>query len=134
MAKTNKSPHILTITIKSACETDPRHPHMSLAGYDGVTWHAAPPNLYYLALPAGLFQGFPDRFIWPVFGAIPTTPLLLVDPLPSALPAISNYIYDPLGTNCASVAASDPPDIIIDSGPFPPVKKKDKKKKKKKKK
>ena len=129
MAKNIKSLNILTITIKSACETNPPHPHMSLAGYDGVTWHAAPPNLYYLALPAGLFQGYPNRFIWPVFGAIPTAPLLLVDPLPSPLPVISNYIYDPLGTNCVTLAASDPPDIIIDSGPRP--KKKDKKKKKK---
>ena len=129
MAKRYKSPNILTITIKSACETNPPHPHMSLAGYDGVTWHAAPPNLYYLALPAGLFQGFPDRFIWPVFGSIPTSPLLLADPLPNPLPVISNYIYDPLGTNCVTVAASDPPDIIIDSGPRP--KKKGKKKKKK---
>jgi hypothetical protein len=129
MAKRYKSPNILTITIKSACETNPPHPHMSLAGYDGVTWHAAPPNLYYLALPAGLFQGYPDRFIWPVFGAIPTSPLLLADPLPNPLPVISNYIYDPLGTNCVTLAASDPPDIIIDSGPRP--KKKGKKKKKK---
>jgi hypothetical protein len=134
MAKKYKSLNILTITIKSTCETNPPHPHMSLAGYDGVTWHAAPPNLYTLMLPGGLFQDHPGPFPWPVLGPIPTTPLLLVDPLPSPLPVISNYIYDLLGTNCVSMTASDPPDIIIDSGPITPPKKKDKGKKKKKKK
>jgi len=122
-------PNIRNITITSACATDPPHPHLSLAGYDGVQWHSSPPNLYYLVLPGGVFVGHPIRFIWPVLGATPTTPLILVKPLPIPPPTISNYIFDPIGRNCVSVDADNPPDIIIDSVPLPPPRKGKKKKK-----
>jgi hypothetical protein len=121
-------PKKLTITIQSVCLTNPPHPHMSLSNYDEVTWHAAPPALYYLALPGGVFEGFPNRFVWPVFGATPTIPLTLVDPLPSPIPPIFNYINDPLGNNCQTIAKTDPPDVIIDSGARPEGKAKKKKK------
>ena len=106
------------ITIHSVCQTTPDQ-HVHVRRGDNVRWHADHTAIYVLHIPGGFFQGEPnDFFIWVVSG------LWTRDYTVAGAPGnvVANYIYNLQGTNC--LPDTQPPDIIIDSSPFPHRKKK----------